>query len=67
MSDAGSSFDVVSGGELFRVQKAGGDTTKVVKEARPLDNCTLMSKPVNTARLLAAAHIATKTGAVPQD
>jgi len=44
-----------------------GDTTKVVKEARPLDNCTLMSKPVNTARLLAAAHIATKTGAVPKD
>ncbi len=44
-----------------------GDTTKVVKEARPLDNCTLMSKPVNTARLLAAANIATKTGAVPKD
>ena len=44
-----------------------GDTTKVVKKARPLDNCTLMSKPVNTARLLAAAHIATKTGAVPKD
>jgi len=44
-----------------------GDTTKVVKEARPLDNCTLMSKPVNTARLLAAAHIATKTGTVPKD
>ncbi len=44
-----------------------GDTSKVVKEARPVDNCTLMSKPVNTSRLLAAAHIATKTGAVPQD
>jgi len=44
-----------------------GDTSKVVKEARPVDNCTLMSKPVNTGRLLAAAHIATKTGAVPQD
>lgn len=44
-----------------------GDTSKVVKEARPLDNCTLMSKPVNTARLLAAAHIATKTGTVPKD
>jgi len=26
-----------------------------------------MSKPVNTGRLLAAAHIATRTGAVPQD
>jgi PAS domain S-box-containing protein len=44
-----------------------GDTSKVVKEARPVDNCTLMSKPVNTSRLLAAAHVATKTGAVPQD
>jgi len=44
-----------------------GDTSKVVKEARPLDNCTLMSKPVNTTRLLAAAHIATKTGTVPKD
>lgn len=30
MQEAGSSFDVVSGGELFRVQKAGADTTKVV-------------------------------------
>lgn len=44
-----------------------GDTTKVVKEARPVENCTLMSKPVNTARLLAAAHVATKTGTVPDD
>lgn len=30
MQDAGTSFDVVSGGELFRVKKAGADTTKVV-------------------------------------
>ena len=44
-----------------------GDTSKVVKDARPVDNCTLMSKPVNTARLLAAAHLATKTGTVPKD
>ena len=44
-----------------------GDTSKVVREARPLDNCTLMSKPVNTARLLAAAHAATRTGTVPED
>ena len=44
-----------------------GDTSKVVKDARPVDNCTLMSKPVNTSRLLAAAHVATKTGVVPQD
>jgi CheY-like chemotaxis protein len=44
-----------------------GDTSKVVKEARLLDNCTLMSKPVDTARLLAAAHTAAISGSVPQD
>jgi len=44
-----------------------GDTSKVVKEARLLDNCTLMSKPVDTARLLAAAHTAALSGSVPQD
>ena len=44
-----------------------GDTSKVVKEAQALDNCTVMSKPVNTTRLLAAARTATRTGAVPQD
>ena len=44
-----------------------GDTSKVVKDARLLDNCTLMSKPVDTARLLAAAHAATLSGSVPQD
>ncbi len=30
MAKAGSGFDIVSGGELFRVQKAGGDVSKVV-------------------------------------
>ena len=30
MQSAGSSFDVVSGGELFRVKKAGADTSRVV-------------------------------------
>jgi DNA-binding response OmpR family regulator len=44
-----------------------GDTSKVVKDARPVDNSTLMSKPVNTRRLLAAARIATRTGKVPAD
>ena len=44
-----------------------GDTSKVVKDARPVENSTLMSKPVNTARLLAAARIATRTGEVPED
>lgn len=29
LHEAGSSFDVVSGGELYRVQKAGGDATRV--------------------------------------
>jgi PAS domain S-box-containing protein len=44
-----------------------GDTSKVVKDARLLDNCTLMCKPVDTARLLAAARYASRTGNVPQD
>jgi len=44
-----------------------GDTSKVVKDARLLDNCTLMSKPVDTARLLAAALYASRSGQVPQD
>ena len=44
-----------------------GDTSKVVKEARLLDNCTLMSKPIDTNRLLAAAREAIRTGEVPQD
>ncbi len=30
MADAGSSFDVVSGGELYRVLQAGGDASQVV-------------------------------------
>jgi len=44
-----------------------GDTSKVVKDARLLDNCTLMSKPVDTNRLLSAARHAISTGHVPQD
>ncbi len=44
-----------------------GDTSKVVKDARLLDNCTVMSKPVDTARLLAAARYASRSGSVPQD
>lgn len=44
-----------------------GDTSKVVKEARLLDNCTLMCKPIDTNRLLAAAQHAVSTGVVPQD
>lgn len=30
MADAGSGFDIVSGGELFRAQQAGADTSKIV-------------------------------------
>ena len=30
MAEAGSSFDIVSGGELYRVRQAGGDCSKVV-------------------------------------
>jgi protein-histidine pros-kinase len=44
-----------------------GDTSKVVKDARLLDNCTLMCKPIDTNRLLAAARHAVNTGLVPQD
>jgi len=44
-----------------------GDTSKIVKDARLLDNCTLMSKPVDTVRLLAAAQYAARSGEVPED
>lgn len=30
LNEAGSSFDIVSGGELYRVQQAGADTTRVI-------------------------------------
>jgi protein-histidine pros-kinase len=44
-----------------------GDTSKVVKDARLLENCTLMCKPIDTNRLLSAARHAVATGVVPQD
>lgn len=44
-----------------------GDTSKIVKDSRLLDNCTLMSKPIDTNRLLSAAREAIRSGAVPQD
>lgn len=44
-----------------------GDTSKVVKDAHPVENSTLMNKPVSTSRLLAAAKVATRTGQVPAD
>ncbi|MGI9236706.1 MAG: PAS domain-containing hybrid sensor histidine kinase/response regulator [Woeseiaceae bacterium] len=44
-----------------------GDTSKVVRDSRLLDNCTLMSKPIDTNRLLSAAREAIRTGEVPSD
>lgn len=44
-----------------------GDTSKVVKDTQPLENCTVMSKPVNTTRLLLAARAASVSGFVPND
>lgn len=44
-----------------------GDTSKIVREARLLENCTLMSKPVDTDRLLRAAGTAIRIGEVPAD
>jgi CheY-like chemotaxis protein len=44
-----------------------GDTTKMGIDARSMVNCIIMSKPVNTARLLSAARTATLTGLVPDD
>lgn len=44
-----------------------GDTSKVVKEARLLDNCSLLSKPVDTDFLLSIARRAVDTGVVPRD
>jgi DNA-binding response OmpR family regulator len=72
LSDGSSGVDAVSGiRDYFDAEIpafiVSGDTSKVVREARLLENCTLMSKPVNTARLLAAAKFATRSGRVPSD
>jgi diaminopimelate decarboxylase len=67
MKEAGSSFDVVSGGELFRVKKAGADTSKVVfagvgktdEEIRQaLENNVLMFNVESEAELDAIAEVA---------
>lgn len=44
-----------------------GDTSKVVRDARMLENSTLMSKPIDTVRLLNAARHAIVSGTVPED
>ena len=54
-------------GESIPAFIVSGDTSKIVKDARLLDNCTLMSKPIDTNRLLSAARHAVATGRVPQD
>lgn len=67
MKEAGSSFDVVSGGELYRVKKAGADTSKVVfagvgktdDEIRfALENNVLMFDVESEAELDAIAAVA---------
>ncbi len=73
MADAGSSFDVVSGGELYRVKSAGADTTKVVfagvgktdEEIRfALESQILMFDVESEAELDAIAAIAGEMGVI---
>ncbi|MCY2967436.1 MAG: diaminopimelate decarboxylase, partial [Planctomycetota bacterium] len=73
MNDAGSSFDVVSGGELYRVKQAGADTSKVVfagvgktdEEIRfALENNVLMFNVESEAELDAIANVAQSLGKV---
>lgn len=73
MNEAGSSFDVVSGGELFRVQKAGADTTRVVfagvgktdDEIRFALECDILKFDVESeAELDAIASVAESMGKV---
>jgi len=44
-----------------------GDTSKMVKEAKSTENCLIMNKPINTARLLRGAVAAIATGIVQKD
>ena len=44
-----------------------GDTSKVVQDARTLENSAIMSKPVNTDQLLRLARAAIATGIVPTE
>ena len=41
-----------------------GDTSKIVPDARPIENCQLFRKPINTDELLDAARHASATGSV---
>lgn len=71
MNEAGSSFDVVSGGELYRVKQAGADTSKVVfagvgktdEEIRfALENNVLMFNVESEAELDAIASVSQSLG-----
>ncbi len=73
MRDAGSSFDVVSGGELYRVKKAGADTAKVVfagvgktdaEIQLALENQILMFDVESEPELDAIAAVAEKMGVI---
>lgn len=73
IQDAGCSFDVVSGGELYRVKAAGGDTSKVVfagvgktdDEIRlALENNILMFDVESEMELDAIAAVAGSMGVV---
>jgi PAS domain S-box-containing protein len=44
-----------------------GDTSKVVQDARTLENSTIMSKPVNTDRMLELARATIAEGEVPPE
>lgn len=44
-----------------------GDTSKVVQEARLIENSVMMNKPINTDHLLEAARVAILTGQVPPE
>lgn len=44
-----------------------GDTSKVVQDAKSLENSLIMSKPVNTNRMLESARTAIAEGAVPDE
>ncbi|SFH80985.1 diaminopimelate decarboxylase [Planctomicrobium piriforme] len=69
LNEAGSSFDVVSGGELFRVKEAGADTTRVVfagvgktnaEIEQALLNNILMFNVESEAELESIARVAAK-------
>ncbi len=70
LADASTGVQAVAGvrercGRSIPAFIVSGDTSKVVEDARRLDNCVLMSKPIDTDRLLALASRAIADGKVP--